>query len=228
MTELEKRILEQIEQRRLAPRPYAYFLARRSVFWTLAIVSILLGAISVDVMIYGALDYFAPAGQHEELPFEDWFESVPFVWLLLLVLFVASAFFGLQKTRRGYRYRVSYVLAGTILASAVLGVLLHRLDVGKRIHQFLNANVPAYERMIRSREDHWTAPDQGRLGGRVLAVGDARSFTLKDFRGREWMVDFAKAKVLLSEPLLDEGIVAIRGVRTGKMTFRADAIEEWD
>lgn len=229
MTDLEKKILDQIEKRQLAPRPYAYFLARRSVFWTLAIVSILLGAISTDVMIYGVLDYIGPSRPLiEELPFYDWFESLPFVWLVLLVLFVASAFFGLHKTKRGYRYRVSRVLAGAILTSVILGVLFHRFDVGKRIHQYLNANVPAYERFVRSREDQWSVPDKGLLGGYVLAVSDAKSLTLRGFRGREWTVDFSKASISLSEPLMDEGIIAIRGVRTGDTTFRAQSIEEWD
>ena len=59
MTDLEKRILDQIDERGLAPRPYIYFFARRSVFWTLAVLSILLGGISFAVIIYGVLDYYA-------------------------------------------------------------------------------------------------------------------------------------------------------------------------
>ncbi|MDH3702958.1 MAG: hypothetical protein OEU46_16760 [Alphaproteobacteria bacterium] len=229
MTDLEKKVLEQIEKRGLVPRPYAYFLARRSVFWTLAVVSVVLGAISVAVIIYGALDYLvADRISADEIPFDDVFENLPFVWLAILVLFMVSALFGVHKTKRAYRYRVSGVVAGVVLISAILGASLQYFDVGRHVHQYLNAHVAAYERLVRSKEDRWSAPETGRLGGRVLAVGTARTLTLRDFRGKEWTVDFAAAKVTLSEPLLDEGIVAIRGVKTGPSAFRATAIEEWD
>lgn len=229
MTELEKNILEQIEKRGLVPRSYAYFMARRSVFWTLACVSVVLGAVSVAVMIYGALDELATGGRStDEIPFDDVFESLPFVWLVMLVLFTVSALYGVHKTRRGYRYRASLVVVGAVLASAVLGALLHRFDVGKQIHQYLNSQFPAYERLVRSREDDWSAPDNGYLGGYVVAVGADKTLTLRDFRGGEWTVDFSDAKITLSESLMEEGIVAIRGVRTGPTAFRAQSIEEWD
>ena len=45
MSDLERTVLGGDRQaRKLAPRPYGYFLARRSVFWTLAGLSVLLGA----------------------------------------------------------------------------------------------------------------------------------------------------------------------------------------
>ena len=229
MTELERKVLEQIEKRGLVPRPYAYFLARRSVFWTLACISIVLGAVSVAVIIYGAVDYFVADGfSEDEIPFDDVIENLPFVWLAMLALFMVSALLSVHKTKRAYRYPVSALVAGVVAVSALLGGLLHYFDVGRQVHQYLNTHVAAYERLVRSKEDRWSAPDNGYLGGRVLAVGEARTLTLRDFRGREWTVDFSSAKVTLSEPLLDEEIVAIRGVKTGPAAFRARSIEEWD
>jgi hypothetical protein len=228
MTDLERRILDQIEKRGLAPRPYAFFLAKRSVFWTLAVLSVVLGAVAVAVMIHGAFDVLATGERGlDEMPFEDLFESLPFVWLVLLALFVASALFGVYNTKRGYRYRARRVAFGAVLASAILGALLHRFDVGRQIHRYLNAHVPAYERLVRSREDEWSAPDAGKLGGKVVAA-DGRTLTLRDFRGGEWTVDIAGAAITLSEPPLQEGIVALRGVRTGPAAFRATSVEEWD
>ncbi len=229
MTDLENKSMDQIEKRGLVPRPYAYFMAKQSVFWTLALLSIILGAVSVAVTIYGVRYTMATGGATlDEIPFDDLFESLPFVWLVVLPLFVASAHFAVAHTRSGYRLRTSGIVAGALLASAVLGAMLHQFDVGIVIHQFLNAHVPAYDRMVRTREDYWMAPDEGKLGGRVLAVGPNDVLTVRDFSGREWKVDFAGAPVRLSEPIMDEGIIGIFGVRTGPATFRAHSIEEWD
>ena len=46
----------------LAPRPYAYFLAKRTVFWALAAISVLLGAVSVAVLIFAVTDYLQRIG----------------------------------------------------------------------------------------------------------------------------------------------------------------------
>ena len=81
VTDLERRVLEEIDRRGIAPRPYAYFLAKRSVFWALAGLSVLLGAISVAVAIYGVWDLVAAGGKNfDEMPFDDLFETLPFVW----------------------------------------------------------------------------------------------------------------------------------------------------
>ena len=229
MTDLEKKIMDQIEKRDLAPRPYAYFLAKRSVLGSLAILSIILGAVSVAVTIYGVRYSIVTGGATlDEIPFDDLFENLPFVWLFVLPFLVASAHFGVAHTRIGYRLRTSGIVAGALLASAVFGALLDHFDVGMRIHQFLNAHVPEYDRMISSREDFWMVPDEGRLGGRVLSVSENDVITVRDFTGREWQVDSAGATVHLSEPIMDEGIIGIFGIKTGPATFRAHAIEEWD
>ena len=229
MTDLEKKIMEQIEKRDLAPRPYAYFLAKRSVFWTLALLSIFLGAISVAVTIYSVRYSIVTGGATlDEIPFDDLFENLPFVWLAVLPLLIASAHFGVAHARRGYRLRTSGILAGALLARVILGGLLDVFDVGMRAHQFLNAHVPAYDRMVRSREDFWMVPDEGKLGGRVLSISDDGVIIIRDFAGQEWKVESAGASVHLSESIMDEGIIGVLGVRTGPATFQAHSIEEWD
>lgn len=229
MSDLDKRVLEAIEKRGLAPRPYAYFLAKRSVFWTLAALSIVLGAIAVAVLMFAVSDYYATGGRNfDEMPLDDLFETLPYVWLVTLGLLIASAYFGLRNTPGNYRYRPSYVVAAAVLATVVLGGLLHYLELGQPAHQYLKENVPLYERLVFGRSDKWRDPDKGYLGGHVLSYDKGKSLTLRDFQQREWTVDISGATLKLEEALEEEEDVAIRGVRTGPTTFRARLIEEWD
>ncbi|HET7716498.1 MAG TPA: hypothetical protein VFK86_12815 [Bauldia sp.] len=228
MSDLEKRVLEEIGRRQLTPRPYAYFLARRSVFWTLAAISILLGAVSVAVAIYGVWDLIATGGKNfDEMPFDDVFETLPFVWGAIFVLLVASAYVSLRHTPRNYRYRPGQVVGFVIAAAVVLGGLMAALEVGKLTHQWLLRSFPFYERLVFSREDIWREPDKGYLGGRIVAI-DGASLALTDFFGKDWTVDIAGAEIDLEEPIEDEEELAIRGVRTGPAEFRATRIEEWE
>ena len=178
MTDLERKVLEAIDKRGIVPRPYTYFLAKRSVFWALAGLSVLFGAISVAVAIYGVWDLVATGGKNfDEMPFDDVFETLPFVWTAVFALFVASAYFGLRRTPRNYRYRASHVVAFAIAASVALGSLLAVFEVGKLTHQWLLRTVPAYERLVFSREDIWREPDKGYLGGRIVSI-DGTSLAL--------------------------------------------------
>jgi hypothetical protein len=229
MSDLDKRVLEAIEKRGLSPRPYAHFLARRSMFWTLAAVSILLGGISVAVAIFAVEDFMRTGGRNfTDMPFDDVFESLPIIWLLCFLLFIASAYLGLSNTRRGYRYRPISVIAMAAAASIVLGLLLHVLDVGRAIHGVLAAQFASYREFTYVPYDEWRRPDQGYLGGEVLSVKEGESLRLKDFDGHEWEVDITSATVSFSEPLIEEGDVAIRGERTGPAAFKAKTIDEFD
>lgn len=228
MSDLERRVLAEIDKRRLAPRPYAYFLAKRWVFWTLAVIAILLGAVAVAVAIYGVSDLIATGGKNfDEMPFDDIFETLPFVWGAVFAVFVASAYFGLRQTPRNYRYSPAQVIAVVVAAAVAVGSLLAILEVGKLTHQWLLRSSPFYERLIFSREDIWREPDKGYLGGRIVAISGA-SLALTDFFGKDWTVDITGAEIVLEEPLEDEEEIAIRGVRTGPTEFRATRIEEWD
>jgi hypothetical protein len=228
VTELDKKILDAIEARGLVPRSAIYFLAKRSVFWALAGLSIVLGAVSAAVIIYRISDTVRTGGRgFDEMPFDDVAEVLPGLWVVTFLLFVASAVLAISRTRRGYRYRRLNVIGAIAAASIALGALLFVLDAGPLANRLL-MNFEAYRDFTYIPYAEWSRPDQGFLGGAVLDVEDDASLRLRAFDGREWEVDISAAKVGFSESLVEEGDVAIRGVRTGAATFKADFIDEFD
>ncbi len=229
MSDLEKKVLDQIERRRLAPRPYVYFLAKRSVFWTLAALSIILGAVSVAVLIFAGTDYFATGGRGlDDMPLDDVFEYLPVVWLGILSMFVASAYYALRQTRRGYSYNAVSLFCVALTISILLGCLLHMADAGRRTHAFLLRRLPIYEALTRPMDKSLADPDKGWLAGTSLGFDGKSTLTIKDFNGRTWTVDVSNAKVILDGPLGSQEDVSIKGQRTGPATFSAQSIEDWD
>lgn len=228
MTELDKRILETIERRGLTPRPPIYFLAKRSVFWALAALSVVLGAISAAVIIYRLSDHLRAGGRgFDEMPFDDVAEVLPGVWIICFLLFVASAVLAISRTRRGYRYGRLNVIGATAAASIVVGALLYASDLGPLTNRLL-MNIEAYRDYTYIPYAEWSRPDQGFLGGEVLDVDAGKSLRLRAFDGRGWVVDISSAEIAFSDPLIDEGDIAIRGARTGESAFRAEFIDEFD
>jgi hypothetical protein len=228
MTELDKKILDAIERRGLVPRPAIFFLAKRSVFWALAGLSIVLGAVSAAIIIYRISDHYQTGGRgFDEMAFDDVAEVLPGIWTICFLLFTASAVLAISRTRRGYRFRRLNVIGATAAISIALGTLLSVLGFFPLAHGLLK-NIEAYREFTYIPYAEWSRPDEGFLGGEVLDVEAGKSLRLRAFDDREWEVDISAAKVGFSESLIEEGDVAIRGVRTGAATFKADFIDEFD
>ncbi len=229
MTELEKKVLATIHKRRLVPRPAYVFFAKRSVFWILAVLSIALGAVSFAVLLFMADVYFtAGMAGTDEIPLEEFLFSIPLVWLVTMPLFIASAYFSLRHTRRGHRLRPAPVIALSVAASLGLGGILHGFGAGYIVHEFLDAHVPYYRQLTYIPYGEWSQPDKGFLGGYADKLLDANTLQLTDFRHQTWTVDISGATITLDNAIEDEGDVAIRGVRTGPASFRAETIIEFD
>jgi hypothetical protein len=229
MTDLEQKVLDTIRQRNLAPRPYYLFLARRSVFFSLAAISILLGAVSAAVLFFAVADYYATNWRLlDNLPLDDLILSIPVLWLILMPVFVASAFFSLRQTPRGYRFRAGTIIVWCLAASLGLGAVLHFLDVGQRISGYLIAHVDWYRLQADVPFAVWSRPELGYLGGKADVLLSDAELRLIDFNLNVWIVDMSGASIGLDQPILSEGDLAIRGHVTGPLHFRADVISSFD
>ena len=229
MTELEKKVLDAIERQRLVPRPYFVFFAKRSVFWSLTVLSIVLGALSVAVVLFTISDYYATGWRtFDNLPLDDLIVSIPAFWLVSMPLFMASAYYGVRNTRRGYRFRPAAIVALCVAASIGLGVLFHFFEAGRLVNDVLARNVASYREQTEVPFDKWSHPEEGRLGGTVKSVDGKTSLRLKDFHDKEWLVDISGAVINLDNSIEDEGDVAIKGLKTGPAEFRAETIEAFD
>ena len=228
MRKLDEDVLARIEELGLKPRPYIVFLAHNIVFWGLAGLSVVLGAISFAVVIFAALDFLQTGGRGlDEMPFDDFAIAMPVVWGVCTLVSAVSAWLSVSRTKRGYRYRPSMVVALAIAGSLALGTGLYGLDAGRGVHGFLAAYIPAYERYTTIPYAEWSQPDLGYLGGEAVSV-EGQVLRLKAFDGSEWLVDMAGARISTDGTPLEEGDVAIRGTRTGPDSFKATSIAPFD
>jgi hypothetical protein len=229
MSDFQKKVLDSIEKQKLSPKPAYVFLAKRSVFWGLAILSVLFGAINFATILFVVSDYFTTGWRVlDNIHYYEALIAIPVVWLAFAALFVASATFGLRNTRRGYRVKSSHWAAGVMVASVGLGAILHASSAGLSLHTFLVEHFPTYRAATYVPFDEWSRPDEGRLGGTVVAdLGDGK-IQITDFGGKIWTVDTAGADVKLDDTIAQEGDIAMTGEQTGPDTFRALTIKEFD
>lgn len=229
MTDLERKILAAIQSQGLVPKPAYQFLARRSVFWGLALVSVVFGGLNIAGVLFVISDYFDTGWRIlDNIHYNEALLLLPVLWILLAGLLVASAMFGLRHTKRGYRYKTSHLFTTVIGASLLTGLLLHASAVGHSAHSFLQARFEAYRAATHVPFEEWSKPGYGRLGGTVIEDLGNGSIRLMDFKNQSWLVDVSTAKVNLDNPVAEEGDIAIEGDQTGPFTFRARIISEFD
>ena len=190
-------------------------------------ISAIIRYLSVAAIIYAIQDLETTGGRGlDEMPLDDFFTYLPYVWIGSLALFVASAILSVRQTRRGYRYPVSYLVTAALALSLALGVALHFADAGSAVHDFLSRNIALYDRLTRFSETRHNAPAEGFLAGRIL-LGDAKILVVTDFDGATWTVDITGAELKKNNLVTDEDI-AVEGEATGPGAFKARLVRDWD
>ncbi len=154
MNDFSKSVEKEIEARGTTPRPRWHFLLKRSIFWTLAIGSIVSGAVAFSVADYIFFDNEGLGiATLLESPLEGIIQSVPIIWLLLFVLFCVMTYVGLRNTRAGYRYHTAGVVLLVLFLTVCLGFILNLFDFGQGIHYYLLNHTSFYDALIRSSDD---------------------------------------------------------------------------
>ncbi|NTU68824.1 MAG: hypothetical protein HGB02_08100 [Chlorobiaceae bacterium] len=229
-------ILDEIEKRKVVPIPRWHFLMRRAVFWTLAVISVITGSLSMATAIYVFLDHDFLVDQARITRFlaqqplvDDIIDSIPYLWLTALLLFTLAAYYGVRHTRKGYRYPMLRVIGGSLLLSLALSGFMNLFDVGQIIHRNLIENVRGYDHLVYANEQRWTQARKGWLGGKVVRLDAFRhALVVMDYKKRVWTVDIADTDVNPGTRILPGKYIKITGVKTGQLGFRASSIQAWE
>lgn len=222
------KLTQKISAQAIKPRSRLRFLATRSAYWTLSMLSGLIGAVAVATLIYYFTDKSRTGGAgFDEMPIDDFFEIVPYFWLVFLGLASASTTLAFRATPRGYLWRPRNVFGLTLVASILGGIFLYTTGFGPFLNREFADLVPGYARIIAVEDWRNTSPDSGRLVGKSLGLDPAGQLILRDFRGSEWTVSVHDATLSLDAPLGSDEDLDISGTRIGPDKFSARTITDW-
>lgn len=134
-------VVKEIETRGVVPKARWRFLVSRGMVWFLAITSIVVGGVSFAVAEFVFFDNDGIT-KLQGSSIQDIAQSIPFVWLGLLAVFSASAYYSLRRTRRGYKYTTAMLISAVIAVSIAFGLFLNHFDFGQRVHEYLMRQIP--------------------------------------------------------------------------------------
>lgn len=226
---LPENIIKTIEEHNLAPIPRWHFLLKRSVFWSIAGASVVLGGIAIAVIIFVFFDHDPDARNYLNQSFvDDILLTIPYLWLATLVFLIALARISIRRTKGGYRYGILKVAGFALAVSLALGLVLNAFDFGDSVNEYLNESIPYYNSLVYTSKDAWSQPQKGLLGGTVVSVFDENTILIQDFRHKEWKIDLSERQNSDTPvPLQPGDSIRITGKDTGSNTFQVEQIFPW-
>lgn len=222
------RLVGTIQERDLAPRPRWTFVARSGIIVALLALSVFLGALTVATSTFLLVDrdwdLAVQLGQRNTIAT---IQSLPYLWLAALLLLVIVTYSLLTRTRRGYRFAPITVLGGSVLMSLALGSGLYVAGIGPRTNDYARATLPAYDRLVISRDRFWFNPEQGLLGGIVVEATTTNRFVLQDVHGDLWLVTFGD-DAGETDDIRQGSYVRLIGWPQSTSTFAAQTVLPWE
>ncbi|MBT4153142.1 MAG: hypothetical protein HOE53_00670 [Candidatus Magasanikbacteria bacterium] len=193
--EFEKKILETLKEKDITPKSKWEFLVKDSMFWSLAALTVLLGAVCVSaiaaILHSGDWDIVEKLGHS---PMGYVIALLPHAWVIILVGFILLADYYVRHTKKGYTYSLLAIVAVVVIASIALGLLLFRVGVGHDVDEFLAERVPHYNQYGNKRELFLFHPESGVIAGKVIMIqGD--NWNVVDKQKQNWHIETEEARI---------------------------------
>jgi len=193
MTEqnIAKKILEKIKQANLKPKPKWQFTLFDILPWFLFTLAVLIGSLATSIIILmtrtNDWDLYGRMGRFFFL------KTIPYFWIIILILFLVLAYINFNKTKGGYRYQFYIIILASVIISVVLGVLFYNLGFSENLEFRMQKQVPFYRNvimghMMKPQKMMWSNPEEGFLAGQVISITDNYDFIFKDFETNQWHI----------------------------------------
>lgn len=223
MTKLAKKILNTIQQQAIKPRPQWLFRLRDALIWSMLLLWTLLGSLASAMII-------------DQLRFNDWdlamrlggsllIKSLPYFWIITLILALSTIRISFQKTKHGYRHAWSKIIFICLLLSLIGGIIITRSGWDKQINNQL-AKKEVY-RFLSCQNQLWHRPQDGLLAGQITNINQT-SLQLATPDASTWLVLTNAATVANNLiPLKPGQAIKAVGKITGPQTFQAMEIRPY-
>lgn len=189
MENLSEKILEEIKEKKITPKPRWGFLLKNYLIWISGIFSLIIGSLSFAVAIF--------AIRHN-----DWDMSrrmvgsvwkfalltLPYLWIICLGIFAFLIYYNFKHTKSGYKYPFYIVVFGVVFLSIIFGVLFYGIGLGQAVENAFLRKMPFFREHLDPRFRIWNQPERGFLMGEVEAPKEGKGFRIRDFRNKEWFI----------------------------------------
>lgn len=225
-----QKLLEKIQASKITQRSRLEFVLKNSLFWTLFVLSIIIGGLSFSVILFVLSETeFDVLSQINDSRVELFIGILPFFWVISCIIFLLISIFGIRHSKIGYRYSPFWVFGNNIILSITLGASFFFAGGAEKIEQIFAENIPIYESVEEEKIAIWSMPEQGFLSGTIIEkrIDEKKILTIKDFNGKKLEIDFTNALVRGRVLLQKDEKIKIIGEMSKNNIFIAEELRPW-
>ncbi|MCF7820558.1 MAG: hypothetical protein K9M44_03770 [Candidatus Pacebacteria bacterium] len=190
----EKDIIKTLKNQDIKPNPRYKFLFKKYLLWVSAILAIILGALSLAIIYYFIRNQDIGLSLKEFSGIQTIFIYIPYLWIIILTIFLAITAYNLKHFEFGYRLKLSQAILGYFIASIILSIFIYNLGLADSLQKTFTNKFPAYQKYTHHRLLMWQKPEEGRLLGKILFNQEKQKYILEDFQGKNWYLNFNHLK----------------------------------
>jgi hypothetical protein len=189
MESISEKVIDKIARDKISPKPKWHFLLKNYVLWSGFVFSIGIGSLAVGIIFHLAnesdWDVYRYLGKGYG---ESIIETVPYLWIGFVFIFLGIAYYNYRHTVSGYRYCAYYIVFSSLVISFVFGYACYALGLGRSMDEMLSSKVNCYCGSAVRQKQLWSQPDKGLLSGRIVEIRIDDNFDLEDFEGQVWQI----------------------------------------
>lgn len=223
-----EKLIETIKQQDIRPMPRWYYFLKNGLLWAGFGLAVLLGAMAFSVILFAIQQAdFNVLSHLSHSKLEMFLGLLPFLWIGVLLLFTAIAFYSIRNSERGYKFTLAKQIGFSALLSILLGTLFFIGGGGRRLEQAFATNVSLYDSIQDKKVKIWSMPESGYLSGKIMEVaGD--HFKLEDFKGKSWEIQYSDTTFIAPIVQMEVGeTIKLIGKMTAGAAFNAEEIRPW-
>ncbi len=222
---ISKNVLKEIKAKDIKPKAKWRFLLKKSVVWFSFGLCALIGGLAMSVIIFMLVSNDWDLQKNLGNNFIEFlFKTLPYIWIVIFVMFMSIAYYNFKHTSKGYKYKLSVFALSSLLISLLLGFAFFGMGVAKKIEKQALNNFPKYQELtLDQKKKLWQEEGKGILAGKIKSIESELEIALIDWNKKEWTVILPKPVKMLQ---VDDAL-AIFGeiVEDGK--FKAKKARPW-
>lgn len=238
---ISKDVLAKIKKDHVKPKPKWEFLLKSGAVWTLCILTLILGALSVGITFFllKTNDWDIREELNQSL-LGFTIETLPYIWIVLFALFAFLAYYNYRHTNRGYKVSFHKLTIIGVALSLSIGGGMYATGMAETVEDEVLERFPRYEKFHNQKHERmWNNPEKGLLAGTIVEKGE-ESISLEGFDGKKWNVTLTnleeiqvnrapkKQRKKIQEKLFETGNrIKLRGIRIDENTFEAKGARPW-
>lgn len=217
-------VQERIREEGIKPISRKVFSIKRVLFWVAVASSFVVGAFAFSLILSALFNN--DWDLYNKFGFNFIFKTIPYFWLVFLLIFTLLGEFYYKQTSFGYRSRVVVIVGIYMISTAAFGAIFYGVGVGDFIEKFLDESAPTYRNIILNRHQIWANPEEGLLSGQITKVFED-NIEIIDFNGIVWIVDTGDVVIRGDLELESGDRIKIIGNKNEGNNFDADEIRPW-